>query len=110
MALQADVREGPTQAYIKVVDADKRTVALKDIDGNATGSSTTFVMYEVAVYASEADRRADSAPWKQRLSAKYVDRFKIRDYTGTDDDELVPDAYAHLKTQSPYRVSNMRDV
>ena len=49
MALQADVREGPTQAYIKVVDADKRTVALKDIDGNATGSSTTFVMYEVAV-------------------------------------------------------------
>ena len=109
MALQADVREGPTQAYIKVVDADKRTKPVKDIDGNVTGSRT-YVVYEVAVYASEADRRADSAPWKQRLSAKYVDRFKIRDYTGTDDDELFPDAYAHLKTQSPYRVSNMRDV
>ena len=109
MALQADVREGPTQAYIKVVDADKRTKPLKDIDGNVTGS-TTYMVYEVAVYASEADRRADSAPWKQRLSAIHVDRFKIRDYTGTDDEELVPDAYAQLKTQSPYRVSNMRDV
>jgi hypothetical protein len=107
MALQADVLEGPTGAYIKVVETDKRTKAPQF--NSTTGVTTeeqTFLVYEVAVYASQADRLADEEPWSQRVSAIHVDRFKIRDYTGTDP---IADAYTHLKLQTD-RVSNTKDV
>jgi len=95
MALEADVLEGPTAGYIKVIEAESRTK-----------EGETYLVYEVAVYASAADRAVDEEPWSKQMEAVHVDRFKIKDYTGSDP---VPDAYADLKLQTD-RVSNMADV
>jgi hypothetical protein len=95
MALQADI-EGLTGAYIKVVEADSRTKVGK-----------TYCVYEVAIYPDEATRREDKTErYLRRTHNRLVDRFKIKEYTGTDP---IADAYNHLKTQTD-RVSNTVDV
>jgi hypothetical protein len=98
MALQADCYKGLNGAYIKVIEADKRTKG---------DPAETYVVYEVAIYPDESTRRADTTDdFEQRSRNRHVDRFKIKEYTGTDP---IADAYNHLKTQTD-RVSNTVDV
>jgi len=106
MALQADVLEGPTSAYIKVIETDKITKSPVNVATGETLETVTYLVYEVAVYASAADRQADEEPWGKQLEAVHVDRFKINDYTGTDP---VADAYADLKLRVE-RISNAVDL
>ena len=102
MALQADILNGPTGAYIKVISTLIRPYG-RDPEDTRTGN---YLVYEVAVYASEEDRLDDEDPWRQQLATVHVDRFKIRNYTGSDP---VSDAYADLKLQTG-RLSKMSDV
>lgn len=116
MALQADLRIGdPSQgldtaqvgSYIKIVSAEKRIKRTYDPHTKETTVSNPYLLYECAVYPNESTRRADATEGlAQRQACPYVDRFKIKNYTGTD---FVVDAYANLKTQTT-RVSNMQDV
>lgn len=119
MALQADLRIGdPSQgldtaqagSYIKIVSAIKNVARFYDPHTKTTRETAPFLYYTCAVYPNENTRRADTtAGLTQRQSCPFVDVFKIKPYTGTDEDAYLSDAYTDLQTRTD-RVANTRDL
>ena len=119
MALQADLRIGdPSQgldtaqvgSYVKIVSAERVIKRFYDQRTRQTVVEDPYLIYSCAVYPNENTRRADTtAGLTQRQLCPYVDRFKVKPYTGTDEDAYLSDAYTDLKTHTS-RVENTRDL
>ena len=119
MALQADLRIGdPSQgldtaqvgSYVKIVSAERVIKRFYDQRTRQTVVEDPYLIYSCAVYPNENTRRADTtAGLTQRQLCPYVDRFKVKPYTGTDEDAYLSDAYTDLKTHTS-RVANTRDL
>ena len=119
MALQADLRIGdPSQgldtaqvgSYVKIVSAERVIKRFYDQRTRQTVVEDPYLIYSCAVYPNENTRRADTtAGLPPRQLCPYVDRFKVKPYTGTDEDAYLSDAYTDLKTHTS-RVANTRDL
>ena len=119
MALQADLRIGdPSQgldtaqvgSYVKIVSAERVIKRFYDQRTRQTVVEDPYLIYSCAVYPNENTRRADTtAGLTQRQLCPYVDRFKVKPYTSTDEDAYLSDAYTDLKTHTS-RVANTRDL